>query len=239
MEIKILASGSSGNCYLINDGKTSLLLDAGISMKQIRTGCGFRLHEIAGCLVTHSHGDHSKSVKHLLEASVSVYMSALEINALGLGPHHRLHALASTDQDSYRCFPLGSFNVLPFQVEHDTPEAVGYLVGSTNTGEKLLYFTDTYYLKHRFSGLTHILGECNYDRETLWENINSGEVPADQAIRLFSSHMSLGNFLAFLKANDIKRLRQIYVCHMSDKNGSEEKIRRAIQEQTGAEVYVC
>lgn len=239
MDIKILASGSSGNCYLINDGKTSLLLDAGISIKQIRIGCGFRLHEIAGCLVTHYHGDHSKSVKYLLEASIPVYMPALEIDALKLHPHHRLHALNHAGEDSYNSFPIGSFNVLPFRTEHDTPEPVGYLIGSTATGDKLLYFTDTYYLKYKFRGITYIIGECNYDRDTMWENVNSGEVPAARAKRLFSSHMSLDNFLGFLKANDMSCLRQIYVCHMSDDNGNEEKIKIAIERSTGVEVYVC
>ena len=41
-------------------------------------------------------------------------------------------------------FQLGTFQVLPFDVEHDVPEPLGFLLTSTATGEKLLYFTDTY-----------------------------------------------------------------------------------------------
>jgi len=55
IEITPLASGSSGNCYRISDGKTSLLLEAGIPYKQIQKGCGFRLSEIKACLISHEH----------------------------------------------------------------------------------------------------------------------------------------------------------------------------------------
>ena len=65
MNIKVIASGSSGNCYLISDDKTSLLLDAGISFKQIQIGTNFNISNISGCFVTHRHIDHAKSIKDL------------------------------------------------------------------------------------------------------------------------------------------------------------------------------
>jgi phosphoribosyl 1,2-cyclic phosphodiesterase len=55
MIIKSIASGSSGNCYKISDGKTSLLLECGIPIKKIKLGCDFDLSDILGCLVTHEH----------------------------------------------------------------------------------------------------------------------------------------------------------------------------------------
>lgn len=239
MDIRVLASGSTGNCYRISDGKTTLLLDAGIPIKRIRMGCDFRLGDVSGCLITHYHGDHSRSVKDLLAASVPVWMPQGEIDALKLQKHHRLHALAKGQDGGYSAYGVGSLNILPFRVEHDTPEPVGYLIASTVTGEKLAYFTDTFYLRYRFVGLTHIIGECNYDRDTMWEKVNEGDTPAIRAKRLFSSHMSLDNFLGFLRANDRTRLQQIYICHMSDDHGNEAKIKEAVQRLTGAEVYVC
>ena len=55
MIIKPLASSSMGNSYLVSDGETSLLLDAGISYKRIQKGGGFKTHEIQGCLISHEH----------------------------------------------------------------------------------------------------------------------------------------------------------------------------------------
>ena len=65
MEVKVLASGSSGNAYRISDGETALLLDAGIPLKAIQAGLGFRVRDIMGCFVTHAHKDHSKAAKDL------------------------------------------------------------------------------------------------------------------------------------------------------------------------------
>ena len=52
MDIKALASGSTGNCYLIN---SELMIECGISYKQIQKGCGYRLSEIKACLISHEH----------------------------------------------------------------------------------------------------------------------------------------------------------------------------------------
>ena len=52
MDIKALASGSAGNCYLIN---SELMIECGISIDRIRKGCGFRLSEIKACLISHEH----------------------------------------------------------------------------------------------------------------------------------------------------------------------------------------
>lgn len=240
MDIKVLASGSSGNCYHISDGTTELLLDAGISIKQIRIGCDFRLHRVKAALITHYHGDHSKAVKDLLYLGMRVCIPRLEAERIPMVfAGKRIHFLERISEDAYKPFTVGSFTILPFRVQHDTPEPVGYLIGSGATGEKLLYFTDSYYVRYKFSGITHIIGECNYDDETLYEHLKSGETPSARAKRLFESHMSLSNFLELLSSSDLSRLEQIYICHMSDDHGNEERIRTAVQRLTGAEVYVC
>ena len=230
MEIKILASGSSGNCYYISDGTSALLLDAGISIRQIMIGCGFRAHTVSAVLITHHHGDHSKAVRDLLYRGYRVCIPRQEAEQIPMVfGNKRIQFLKRISEDEYEPFQAGSFTILPFRVQHDTPEPVGYLIGSNATGEKLLYFTDTYYLRYRFHGLTHIIGECNYDDETLQEHLTSGSTPAARARRLFTSHMSLQNFMDFLRASDLSRLMQIYVCHMSDDHGNEDRIRDEIQ----------
>jgi phosphoribosyl 1,2-cyclic phosphodiesterase len=87
MEIKILASGSSGNAYRISDGKTTILLDAGIVLRSIQIGCQFKLSQIEGCFITHSHMDHSKVARELARLGVDVYTSQGTIDACGLTGH--------------------------------------------------------------------------------------------------------------------------------------------------------
>lgn len=134
MDIRPIASGSSGNAYWISDGKTPLLLDAGISLKAIQIGCGFRVRELKGCFITHCHGDHSKAAGALLRYGVDVYTGQGTIDACHL-EGHRLHVTRPLEQ-----FTVGTFLVLPFDVEHDAPDSQGFLLESTATGEKAALF---------------------------------------------------------------------------------------------------
>ena len=137
-------------------------------------------------------------------------------------------------------FDLGTFRIFPFRTEHDTPEPVGYLLYSRVAAEKLLYFTDSYYIKARFSGVTHIIGECNYDSDTMWSKVDAKETQAFRAKRLFVSHMSLDTFCDFLCSIEHReKLKQIYICHLSEDHGNSDKIKETIERLTGAEVYIC
>jgi len=233
MEIKVLASGSSGNAYRISDGKTSLLLDAGIPLKAIQVGCGFKVTQIQGCFVTHNHQDHSKAARDIIKLGIDIYTSQGTIDACGL-TGHRVHPLKELQE-----ITVGTFKVLPFDVQHDAPDPLGFLFTSNETGEKLLYFTDTYYIKYRFQGLTHIMAECNYDKETLQKSVDAGYIPIELVPRLMKSHMSLEHFLDVLKANDLREVRQIYLLHLSNNNSDEKRFKEEAQKLTGAEVYVC
>ena len=119
-------------------------------------------------------------------------------------------------------------------VEHDVPEPLGFLLKSDVTGEKLLYFTDTYYLKYTFKGLNYIMGECNYSIETLNKDLNP-----TLRDRILESHMSLEHFVEFLQANDLSELKEIYLLHLSNDNSDEDLFKKTIQKITGIEVYVC
>ena len=233
MQITVLASGSKGNAYHISDGKTSLLLDAGIPLKAIQVGCQFKVTQIRGCFVSHAHNDHSKAAKELARLGVDIYTSQGTIAACKL-TGHRIHAVKALEE-----ITVGTFQILPFDVEHDVPEPLGFLFTSTETGEKLLYFTDTYYIKYRFQGLTHIMAECNYDKDSLQRSVDAGYIPLELVPRLMKSHMSLEHFLDLLRANDLRKVRQIYLLHLSDNNSDENRYKEEVQKLTGAEVYVC
>lgn len=233
MVITIIASGSSGNAYSVSDGKTTLLLDAGKPIQAIKTALNFRVHELDGCLITHEHGDHVKAAAALAKAGIDIYASRGTIEAARLAGH-RIHPVKALE-----AIQIKTFTVLPFDVQHDAQEPLGFLLTSIATGEKLLYFTDTYYVKYRFDGLTHIMGECNYSSDIVKANVAAGKIPARLAARVFFSHMSIETFIEFIKANDMSRLRQIYLLHMSDNNSNAENFKMEIQALTGAEVYVC
>lgn len=233
MDIMPIASGSSGNTYRITDGETPLLLDAGIPIRDIQVATKFRLRELEGCFITHCHGDHSKAAKDLIRMGVDVYTGRGTVEACHL-QGHRVHITTPLEQ-----LQVGTWDVLPFDVQHDAPDSQGFLFTSRATGEKLLYFTDTYFIKYRFSGLTHIMAECNFSKEALQKSVAAGYISIDMVPRLMRSHMSLDHLKDMLNANDLSSLQQIYLLHLSSNNSDEMQMKTEIERLTGVEVYVC
>ena len=225
MDIRILATGSSGNCYRISDGHTALLLDAGIPFKRIQQGLRFKTGDIYGCLVTHRHGDHSKAIPELSRRGIPVYgpedLQELFPSVTVAVPHRMLHIL----------------DITAFFVHHDVP-CYGYQIQSTVTGEKLLYITDTAYVDYTFTGVTHLLIEANYEQEIIMDKVREKKVSACLAERVIQTHMSIETLLQLLKVNAMKTVRQIYLLHLSDSNSDAARFKAQVQQQTGAEVYV-
>jgi len=226
IEITTIASGSSGNCYRITDGKSVLMIDAGIRFQEIRKAFDFKLSGVSGCLLDHEHGDHSKAIKDVLAAGIDCYMSAGTAKALELSGH-RLHTVPALEQ-----FRVGTFTVLPFPVQHDAQEPFGFLIQS-DAGDKLLFITDSYYCKYRFSGLTHIMIEANYQKSILDENIASGVVPAAIRARIIKSHFEIENVKAFLAACDLSQCRELHLIHISSTSGDPVGFVEEIQGLTG------
>lgn len=231
MEIKVLASGSKGNCYLLKSGDSSLLIEAGIPYKKIQQGIGFGVTNLDGCLISHEHGDHSQAVKDLMKTGVDVYTSLGTAAALKLSGH-RLKFMVAGGQ-----FYIGSWLVKPFNTQHDAAEPLGFLIAKD--GEKCLYATDTFYLKYRFRELKYIMLECNYELGILNQNIQSGSVPAPLKKRIMTSHFSLSAVKDFLAANDLSRVKEIWLLHLSDSNSDSARFKKEIQELTGKVVKIA
>lgn len=232
MEIEVIASGSTGNAYLINDGTTSVLLDAGVPLKQIQAACQYRLHDIKGCFISHSHKDHCKAADKLAERGINVYLAADTLQEIK-GQGHRFKEIQPQQQ-----IEVDSMIVMPFALEHDVTN-YGYLVASRTTKEKLVYITDTAYCRYRFTGLTHIMIEANYDREIIRNNVLSGKMPDSLRGRIIESHMSIDTALEFIKANQQPSLRQIYLLHLSNSNSLANNFKYDMQILSGCEVIVC
>lgn len=232
IDILPLASGSKGNCYRVTDGRTPLLLECGIPYKEIQKNLKFRVSEIAGCLVTHEHQDHCKAVRDLMKAGIDCYMSQGTADALKASGH-RLHVIKAKQQ-----FRIGTWTILPFDTQHDAAEPLGFLLANQD-GEKCLYLSDTMYCKYRFHGLTHVAIECNYSLDILKRNVEAGAVPKELKSRILKSHFSLENVKEFLKANDLSKVQEIWLLHLSDGNSDAERFKREIQSLTGKPVYIA
>lgn len=234
MKLKVLGSSSHGNCYILSTSTGSLLLECGLPWKPIQKGLNFDLSNVKGCLVTHSHKDHSKAVPDLLKAGIDVYLSEQTKQAVGASESHRAIAIEPLKQ-----FKVGDFAIMPFPTEHDCEGSLGYLIQYKPTGEKLLFLTDSYYCKYKFKNLNYIMIECNYIKETLDANIEARLINEAMKPRLLQSHFSLENVKKFLKANDLSQCRKIILLHLSDANSHAERMTREVEQLTGIETVVA
>lgn len=229
--IKILASGSTGNCYLLETSKETLILECGIRYKDILKGLNFDLSKVVGCLVSHEHKDHCKAIDKLIGAGIDVYMSngtckGMDFKNLIRVPMHNVHELVHGKQQT-----IGNFTVLPFNVNHDVNEPLGFLIKHKELG-KVVFVTDTYYLSVGFKDVDHVLIECNYSESIL------EELPGYRA-RVLKSHMSLETLKQALNTWDLSNTKDITLIHISEGNGEPERFKREIEEMTGIETKIA
>ena len=62
MKLRVLGSGSSGNCYVLENETEALIIEAGIPFMEVKKILNFNVRKIAGVVVSHSHGDHAKYI---------------------------------------------------------------------------------------------------------------------------------------------------------------------------------
>ena len=229
MEIKVIASSSKGNCYLLDDGKTQILIEAGITFnKLIRK---VNISNISGVLVTHEHQDHAKAVSDLIRRGKRVYSAQETFSALGIEKNGLAKPIVE-----YQLQMIKTFAIIPFPTQHDAAKPLGFLIKSLVTNEVVLFATDTYYVKNKFEGLNYIMIECNYANDILEKRDNISKKQKD---RLYKSHFELENVKEFLRNQDLSQVKEIYLMHLSSGNSDEERFKREIQELTGIPVYVC
>jgi phosphoribosyl 1,2-cyclic phosphodiesterase len=176
--------------------------------------------------------DHSKAVKEIMRAGIDCYMSRGTAEALEVSGH-RANIIKAKQQ-----FRIGTWAILPFETQHDAAEPLGFLLANQD-GEKLLYATDTYFIRYRFANLNVIAIECNYSLDILRTNVANGSVEPALKNRILKSHFSLENVKKFLQANDLGKVQEIWLLHLSDGNSDAERFKREIQELTGRMVFIA
>lgn len=176
--------------------------------------------------------DHSKAVKDIMRAGIDCYISAGTAEALGLSGH-RLHIIKAKQR-----FRIGTWTILPFETQHDAQEPLAFLLANQD-GDKMLYATDTYFIRYRFAGLTHIAVECNYSMDILRTNVANGSVEPALKNRILKSHFSLENAKKFLQANDLSKVQEIWLLHLSEQNSCEKRFKEEVQKITGKPTYIA
>ncbi len=215
-----LVSGSSGNCSLVSDGKTSVLIDCGLSCKKLEEAllkAKTNPEDISAILITHEHSDHIKGAGIVSRKySLPVFATAKTHERMKLDIDSKNIKYISPDID----FEVGTIGILPFSIPHDAANPVGY---NFFCGEnKLSLATDigvmNDYLLERLKGSLAVLLEANHDVDML----KRGRYPMVLKRRILSNIGHLSNIDAAKTAVELVKsgTRHIMLGHLSNENNT-------------------
>jgi phosphoribosyl 1,2-cyclic phosphodiesterase len=228
--LTILASGSSGNCAYLETDDTRLLIDAGLSARQIRQrllGIGRTPENLSGILITHEHTDHTQGLGVLAaKLQIPVYCNRLTKEAIELQFGTRFEVRIFTTGAS---FEVGDVGVDTFSVPHDAYDPVGFLLRtvSGNIG----FLTDlghaTRLVVERVRPSHALVLEANHDVKMLQDDTRR---PWATKQRILSRHGHLSNDAAALVAEQIvsAELRHLYLGHLSSDCNRPELAHRVV-----------
>ena len=230
LTLTTLASGSSGNCTLLSDGETHLLLDAGISCRRICAALA-ELHippeSLSGVLITHEHSDHISGLATLHKRfQLPVYTSPGTARQL-------CYRIAALEDVVRTCPPGGSFavgglDVETFPISHDAAEPMGFAVSSGD--RKAALATDlgavTEDVRRGMEGARLILVEANHDVE--W--VRSGPYPYSLKARILGQRGHLSNEEGGALALDAVRsgAHTVVLAHLSRENNTPQRAFDAV-----------
>lgn len=232
MQLHIIGSNSLGNGYVLNAEKEALVLEAGCRIRSVKKALSYNTKKCLGVLVTHKHQDHAKYVHEFIKAGIKVY--APDDVFSGTIYEGNFFTKKLYPNRGYR---IGGFKVFVIEVVHDVP-CFAYLVEHEEMG-KLLFVTDTITLPVRVNGINHIMIEANYADDIVDENIRGGKMPEAMRKRLYLSHMEIGQTKEVLAENDLSKVSDIVLIHLSDLNSDEKRFVGEVRKQTGKMVYAA
>lgn len=227
MSLKIcsLASGSSGNCYMVRSEETILLVDAGLSAKQIKErlySLGVDAESVDAILITHEHSDHIKGLPVLSKLNMQIYASGKTLDAIDFD----LNCDLCKSFNPGESFQIGDIEIESFSTSHDAADPVGYCLNDkencicivTDTGcinEKIVSF---------MSKADILVLESNHDENVL----KLGPYPWFLKQRILGSKGHLSNEAAatalaeLIASEESSKKRLVLLAHLSKENNFPE-----------------
>jgi len=234
MKFTVLGSGSTGNAVLISSGTTNVLVDAGMSAREILrrlAEMGVSHDQLDGILITHEHGDHVGGLRVLLgSVKCRVYISGMTHEAYfetrAGGPNgdsetaKRQTALdgRTVEIESNREFRIGDIDFEPFTVPHDAVDNFGFI--AKRDGVKLATLTDfghiSELIKEKLKGCDAIIVESNHNRDML-RACSMYTWDLKQRIMSRTGHLSNEDLSDWLTNDFDGSARHIVLAHLSQR----------------------
>jgi phosphoribosyl 1,2-cyclic phosphodiesterase len=229
LSVCMLASGSRGNAIYLSDGKSRILIDAGLSGVEIErrmAGRGLDPKQLDAIVVSHEHSDHIQAVGVLARRfKLPVYISDGTHTAAG-GQLGRIETVCH-----FSCgvpFQIGQLELHPFSISHDATDPAGFTV--TANGTRLGIATDlgiaTTMVKTHLQDCVALIIEANHDPDMLARGPYPW--PLKQRIQSRSGHLSNDDTSLLLKEVLHDRLTHVILAHLSEQNNTPEKARGTV-----------
>jgi len=234
LAVCMLASGSKGNAIYVTDGHTSVLIDAGLSGKEIQRRMklrGLSPEALDGIIVSHEHSDHIQGVGTLSRRfRIPVYMSPKTAGVIGsqIGKVF--------DLNHFQCgtsFSASSLFIHPFSISHDAEDPAGFTL--QKNGVKIGVATDlgiaTAMVKEHLKDCTMLILEANHDPVMLME----GPYPwfLKQRIKGRSGHLSNDDTKSLLGSIRGDRLSHVILAHLSETNNHPDLAQKVVGQALG------
>jgi phosphoribosyl 1,2-cyclic phosphodiesterase len=230
LSVSVLASGSRGNATYISDGRTAILIDAGLSGVEIQRRMakkGLDPSSLDAILVSHEHADHIHGVGVLSRRfGLTVYINDGTRQASG----NALGKLSGFSPFSCgHAFTIGSLAIHPFSISHDAEDPAGFTISCN--GAKVGVATDlgiaTGLVKTHLQACDILILEANHDPQMLIDGPYPW--PLKQRIRGRNGHLSNDDTALLLEVLQHDRLAHVILAHLSQENNTPEKARQAVK----------
>lgn len=231
--VSVLGSGSRGNSTFVRTDEVRLLIDAGVSRREVARrleSIGEDPDGIDAVLVTHEHNDHAAALRMMVkELPVRAYLTRGTIGALE-AETYEFNGSSIVPITPGVPFTIGDAEIMPFRVPHDAAEPVAFSI--TVGGVKITQLTDVGWLPddvaQHLSNTNILILESNHDLEML----RVGPYPWGLKERLMSRHGHLSNTAVakFIREQHDGKAQHIVLAHLSSQNNHPEIARREASE---------
>ena len=169
MEIVVIGSGSSGNSTYIKGSSATIMIDAGISLRQVKSRLkenGIEDVKYDGLIITHEHSDHVQYICSVLKNNdMPLYINEKSYLSLNPDIFNNIKNLNHVFINPFEKIKINDMELEFIPLSHDTRECLGIIV--REDGKKVVYIADTGYLDTEYrtilAGADCYLFEANYD----------------------------------------------------------------------------